>query len=92
MLLIIKNISLCHSLCHARSPRKNQGVRERRGVGNTKNSVHFPRKVRGVHALRGFDTEATFYHYFLVFDNGFRRGDRNVRQKYLNFLLIWKNK
>ena len=24
--------------------------------------------------------------------NGFRRGDRNVRQKYLNFLLIWKNK
>ena len=25
-------------------------------------------------------------------DNGFRRGDRNVRQKYLNFLLIWKNK
>ena len=23
---------------------------------------------------------------FIVFDNGFRRGDRNVRQKYLNFV------
>ena len=29
---------------------------------------------------------------FIDFDNGFRRGDRNVRQKYLKFLLIWKNK
>ena len=28
----------------------------------------------------------------MVFDNNFRRGQRNVRQKYFNFLLIWKNR
>ena len=47
MSLIFLNIT--SFWCHARSPRKIRGVRERRGVGNTKNSVHFP---RGVHEAR----------------------------------------
>ena len=46
--------------------------------------------------IKDYETKSLLQSYetfsFIVFDNGFRRGDRNVRQKYLKLLLIWKNK